>query len=422
MSPGREFFTLPSVRRILERASRSAGVPLSVHPFSGNREEAAVASWGHCAACQHVNETAVGTRSCRQSRRAGSLTAAGQHTPHAYPCHLGLGVVAVAAKSLPGFVLTFGPYCPAAEARGLEQSVCDGLSDLFGEEYAEAPFPLDDIHRTPRGAVTAVAEWTVEALDREVELLDAARTPVAPSPAPSARVSRVKTPPRPDGRPVHEEIAVALAGGATGPLRAHLRAVLDETGESAGPARRGAAVSVAVSRLLEACHASGADLSEAWRLFAVFASDAPGFGSDKALMDAAVRVLSAAVWPGRAAGEGGDRSASRPAPRLDDAELNRILLPRFAEGVSLSEVAALLGVSPSAITHRLQRRFGLSYSEYVGRLRAEKAKELLRRTRLGVAEVAQRVGVRDPSNLGRLFRRHVGMSPSEYRLRHGRKP
>jgi AraC-like DNA-binding protein len=107
---------------------------------------------------------------------------------------------------------------------------------------------------------------------------------------------------------------------------------------------------------------------------------------------------------------------------VDYAELNRILLPRIAEKVTLTEVAQALGVSPSAITHRLQRRFGVSYSEYLGRLRAEKAKELLRRTRLGVAEVASRVGISDPSNLGRLFRRHVMMSPKEYRSRYGRTP
>ena len=424
MSPGREFFAIPSVRRILERASRSAGVPLSVHPFAGNREEPAVASWGRCAACEHVNGTAVGERACRQSRRSGSLLAVGQQSPHAYPCHLGLGVVAVTAKLVPGFVLTFGPYCPAAEVRGLETSVREGLSDLFGEDSAEVPFSLDDIHRTPRGAVSAVAEWTVEALDREAERLCSLSADPEPGGRVQERPAAVKPQPKAGPRPVHEEIAVALAGGVQGPLRAHLRSVIAETGARATPARRGGAVSIAVSRLLESCHAAGADLSEAWTAFAAFANEAPMLETERALVDAAVHVLTAAVWPGGPEGRG-RRATAVPAPpvaRLNDAELNRILLPRFADGISLTEVAALLNVSPSAVTHRLQRRFGLSYSEYLGRLRAEKAKELLRRTRLTVGEVAQRVGVSDPSNLGRLFRRHVGMSPSEYRLRHGRKP
>lgn len=429
MSFGPEFFELPTVRRILERAALSAGVPLSVHPFTDSREGALIASWGRCGVCAQVNETPVGERACRQSRRAGSILAAGQEAATAHPCHMGLGVVSVTAKALPGFVLSFGPYCPASETRGLEHGVRAGLSELLGEEVEELPFPLDDVHRTPKGAITAVAEWTAEALNREAEYLNAVPEQQEHKPERTA----VKPAMRAELRPVHEEIAVALSGGVQGPLREYLRACLAEAGERASAARRGSAVSMAVSRLLEVCHGAGADLSDAWLAFADFAVKAPGYDSERMQVDAAVRVLAAAKWPappGKAVPDllreekvpQNGTAQTPPSVRLNDVELNRILLPRIEEGVALSVVAQRLGVTPSAITHRLQRRFGLSYSEYLGRLRAEKAKELLRRTRLTIAEVASRVGISDPSNLGRLFRRHVGMSPNEYRSRHGRKP
>ncbi len=428
MSPGPEFFELPTVRRILERAALGAGVPLSVHPFANNREGALIAGWGHCGVCAHVNAIPAGERACRQSRRTGSMLAISQELPNNYPCHMGLGVVAISPESLPGIVLTFGPYCPATEARGLESGACAGLSELLGEEVTELPFSLDDVHRTPKGALAVVAEWTVEALNREVERLN---TPTA-APEPDRERPSAKRPARPESRPVHEELAIALSGGVHGPLREYLRSCLDEAGERATATRRGGAVSMAVSRLLEVCHGAGADLSDAWPAFADFAAKAAGYDADRALIDAAVRVLDAAVWPTPTAGNirkaaethkaGEAIAAQTPAPvRLNDTELNRILLPHIAEKVNLTEVAQQLGVSPSAITHRLQRRFGLSYSEYLGRLRAEKAKELLRRTRLGVAEVALRVGISDPANLARLFRRHVGLSPKEYRSRYGRK-
>ena len=427
MSPGPEFFDLPPVRRILERAARSAGVPLSVHPFADNREGALIASWGRCKACSHVNETPAGERACRQSRRTGSILALSQDVPNAVPCHMGLGVVCISPKMLPGVVLTFGPYCPAGEAQGLETSARAGLSELLREEITELPFPLDDVHRTPKGAVTAVAEWTAEALDREVQRL--AFSDAEPQQGRAKPTFRRAA--KPELRPVHEEIVVALSGGAHGPLREYLRGCLEEAGARATAARRGGALSMAVSRLLEVCHRAGADLSEAWPAFADFAGRTTQLDSDRALVDAAVRVLDAALWPklgniNKKAEKDDSKGPNSPveaasAPsRVDYAELNRILLPRIAEKVTLAEVAQALGVSPSAVTHRLQRRFGVSYSEYLGRLRAEKAKELLRRTRLSMADIGLRVGISDPSNLGRLFRRHVMMSPKDYRSRYGR--
>ncbi len=430
MSPGPEFFDLPKVRAVLERAATSAGVPLGIHAFANEREGKSVAHWGSCEVCTHVNGIPAGERACRQSRRLGSVLAVAHEAPNANQCHLGLGIVAVTPKALPDFVLTFGPYYPTAETRALAYSVCAGLSELLGTDVTEPPVSLDDIHRTPKGALTAIAEWTAEALNREAELIEE-----SPPPEPDAVQERSVPAPQPAARIeppfLHGELAVALSGGDQSPVRNHLSACLAELGERATAAKRGGAVSITVSRLLEVCHGAGADLSQAWGAFAEFAAGAAGHATDRALIDAAVRVLTSAKWP--LPKEDAPSSppldgvvSFRPAPpkkavaRLEDAELNRILLPRIAERLPLSEVAELLHVSPSAITHRLQRRFGLSYTEYLGRLRAEKAKGLLRRTRMGLTEVASRVGISDPSNLGRLFRRHVGMGPNEYRSRYGR--
>ena len=56
------------------------------------------------------------------------------------------------------------------------------------------------------------------------------------------------------------------------------------------------------------------------------------------------------------------------------------------------------------------------------KLRVDEGKRLLRTTRLTVRECATRVGIADPANFTRLFRRHENMTPNEYRKRFGKQP
>jgi transcriptional regulator GlxA family with amidase domain len=61
--------------------------------------------------------------------------------------------------------------------------------------------------------------------------------------------------------------------------------------------------------------------------------------------------------------------------------------------------------------------------EYQRALRLEKAKELLREADLAIEAVGIAIGVESASNLAGLFRRTVGLSPSEYgRLHLGKCP
>jgi two-component system response regulator YesN len=110
-----------------------------------------------------------------------------------------------------------------------------------------------------------------------------------------------------------------------------------------------------------------------------------------------------------------DKETQRKSPTASYAKLNEILQRRLTESVPLQEVAELLGESPSAISHRLKRKFGMNYSEYVGRLRVDKAKEILRRTKLSATEVAHRVGYSDQSNFTKQFKKFEGHTPIDYR-------
>ncbi|MNG41143.1 HTH-type transcriptional activator Btr [compost metagenome] len=53
--------------------------------------------------------------------------------------------------------------------------------------------------------------------------------------------------------------------------------------------------------------------------------------------------------------------------------------------------------------------------EYISAVRHREARKLLRETELSVEEVGGRIGYPDTHYFSRIFRRHEGISPSEYR-------
>jgi len=55
--------------------------------------------------------------------------------------------------------------------------------------------------------------------------------------------------------------------------------------------------------------------------------------------------------------------------------------------------------------------------DYIHALRLEQAKQLLETGDLPVEAVANEVGYEDASFFGRLFRRKVGLTPAQYRIR-----
>jgi transcriptional regulator GlxA family with amidase domain len=84
----------------------------------------------------------------------------------------------------------------------------------------------------------------------------------------------------------------------------------------------------------------------------------------------------------------------------------------------LSDVAWEIGVSSEAIRREFRRRFGDSPMHYFTSFRVASVAQILADSDRPLRDLAEQFGFYDEFHLSRVFRRHVGVSPSEYRARH----
>jgi AraC family transcriptional regulator len=83
--------------------------------------------------------------------------------------------------------------------------------------------------------------------------------------------------------------------------------------------------------------------------------------------------------------------------------------------ISLSEIAQAANRSPSHIARIFSAELGVPPHRYLVTLRVEKARRLLQRTSLSIAEIAYDCGFAHQEHLTRLFRRHCNITPAAYR-------
>lgn len=87
----------------------------------------------------------------------------------------------------------------------------------------------------------------------------------------------------------------------------------------------------------------------------------------------------------------------------------------YHEQITLNEVAEHTFVSTYYISRMFKKEMGKNFVDYLNELRMEKARELLKDVRYKTYEVAEKVGIPDAHYFSRLFKKYVGMTPTEYR-------
>ena len=110
-------------------------------------------------------------------------------------------------------------------------------------------------------------------------------------------------------------------------------------------------------------------------------------------------------------------------PRVHPDEAIRSVEDWIAKNLSAAfgpeELASVAALSRRSLTRRFRNATGESLTAYIQRSRVEAAMQALEGSQLSFEEITVRCGYDDVRSFRRLFRRHAGLSPREYRQRFG---
>ena len=108
-------------------------------------------------------------------------------------------------------------------------------------------------------------------------------------------------------------------------------------------------------------------------------------------------------------------SASDTKTRLIKAARDYLDVNYMRESLSLSEVAAHIGITSNYLSALFSRETGETFSEYLNRIRIRAATRLLKNSGLSINEIASQTGYSDAVYFSKVFKRLMGMSPRAYK-------
>ena len=110
-------------------------------------------------------------------------------------------------------------------------------------------------------------------------------------------------------------------------------------------------------------------------------------------------------------------------PRLTDDQLRvaiDFINDHLRESLELRSISRAAGLSEFHFARLFKAATGATPFQFVTRTRMERAKQLLRKTRLPIFEIAERVGYQKPSHFSARFQAISGCGPHAYRKSAGR--
>jgi AraC family transcriptional regulator len=107
------------------------------------------------------------------------------------------------------------------------------------------------------------------------------------------------------------------------------------------------------------------------------------------------------------------RSAKQPPRWLRQAR--DLIRDRFAERLTLADVAESVGVHPVHLAQTFHKTYDCTIGDFVRQLRIEYACRVLATTEIPIADIALTAGFCDQSHFTRTFKRFTRIAPSQYR-------
>jgi two-component system response regulator YesN len=93
----------------------------------------------------------------------------------------------------------------------------------------------------------------------------------------------------------------------------------------------------------------------------------------------------------------------------------RFVLENYRQGVTLETIGDKLNVTPEYLGTLFKRETGVSFSNFLKKVRIDRAKELLATTNMKTYEICEAAGYTDTKYFSKVFREVTGMLPRDYR-------
>lgn len=87
----------------------------------------------------------------------------------------------------------------------------------------------------------------------------------------------------------------------------------------------------------------------------------------------------------------------------------------YSRDISLDDVSRIVDISPYYFSKLFKEETGENFIEYLTNVRIEQAKRLLQNRELSIKNICVDTGYSDPNYFSRIFKKQVGLTPTEYR-------
>jgi len=135
---------------------------------------------------------------------------------------------------------------------------------------------------------------------------------------------------------------------------------------------------------------------------------------DKTQYDAMLRLLSTFAEHLATISNSIETEAAAREPKLV-SNAKRYIKERFSEKISLDDAAHAVNSSARHFCKVFKDATGITFTDYLARVRVEKAKHLLKNPHLRVSEIAFETGFESISQFNRSFKRVTGKTPTQFR-------
>ncbi|CAI6087525.1 response regulator [Cohnella sp. JJ-181] len=112
------------------------------------------------------------------------------------------------------------------------------------------------------------------------------------------------------------------------------------------------------------------------------------------------------------------RSHAAPPSQIIQ-EADKFIRAHYAESLTLPSVSAAVHVTPVWLSKLFKKEMHKTFLEHLTDIRMEKAKRMLVDVQYKIYEISSSVGYKDPVHFTKVFKRHAGLTPKEYRRLQG---